>query len=128
MSLTSSLNLARNTLLFSADLTEQHLESLLGQVMSKSVDNADIYLQNSVAETWVLEDGLVKKGGFHIDRGFGLRVISGEKTGFAYADDIALSALHQAASSAKNIVHTSGSTLVKTNQSPAILNLYTDHN
>lgn len=108
-----SLDFATQTLLAPANINEHQLEEVLGKVMARSVDQADIYLQGSRSESWVLEDGIVKTGDFTIDRGFGLRVISGEKTGFAYADDIALPALQKAAQSAKSIVRSGGSHIVQ---------------
>ena len=97
-----------NRYLSPANLSAHQLEEVLGKVMTRSVDSADIYLQGARGESWVLEDGIVKSGDFSIDRGFGLRVISGEKTGFAYADDIALPALQKAAQSARSIVQSGG--------------------
>ncbi len=101
-----SINFATQSLLMPANLSEQQLEEILGKAMKGSVDAADIFLQGLRTESWVLEDGIVKSGEFNIDRGFGLRVISGEKTGFAYADEIELSVLTQAAKSAHSIVQT----------------------
>ena len=103
------LDFATQSLLTPANLSEQQLEEVLGKVMTRSVDSADIYLQGLADESWVLEDGIVKSGDFSIDRGFGLRVISGEKTGFAYADDIALPALTQSRTERASIVQSGGS-------------------
>ena len=61
------------------------------------MDYADLYFQSTYSESWVLEDGIIKEGSFDIDRGVGVRAMSGEKTGFAYADDIVMPALEQAA-------------------------------
>ena len=69
-------------------ISETQLESALGKAIGSTIDAADLYLQQSQNESWMLEDGIVKEGGFSIDRGFGLRVMSGEKTGFAYSDQI----------------------------------------
>ena len=80
------------------------LESVLGKSMSASVDYADVYLQSSVEESWVLDEGIVKQADFDMERGFGLRVMSGSQTGFAYADDISKIALTDAVSSARSIV------------------------
>ncbi len=94
----------------SADLLEPNqldmglLESVLGQSMSASVDYADLYLQASVEESWVLDEGIVKQADFAMERGFGLRVMSGSQTGFAYADDISKVALGDAVTSARSIV------------------------
>lgn len=98
------ITLAKDALLAPAQLDEGALESVLGIAMNRSVDSADLFLQCSYEENWVMEDGLVKDGAFSIDRGFGLRTISGEKVGFAYADEINLKALEQAAASASGIV------------------------
>ena len=119
-----SLDFATQSLLLPADLNSRQLEDILNKVMTRSVDSADIYLQGSRGESWHLEDGIVKSGDFSIDRGFGLRVMSGEKTGFAYADDIALPALQNAAQSAKSIVQSGGSGLVHVDVSKKIPRLY----
>ena len=101
--------IAEASLLAPVNLDESNLAEVLGKAMGKSVDSADIFLQSTQEESWYLEDGIVKSGGFSIDHGFGLRVISGEKTGFAYADDIDKSALLEAANSARSIIHTGSS-------------------
>jgi TldD protein len=93
----------------------------LGNAFGPNIDAADLYLQQSEEEHWSLEDGIVKEGGFSIDRGFGLRVMSGEKTGFAYADQIELSAILEAAKSAKSIVHSGGSALIHSRASKIIV-------
>jgi len=71
--------------------------------MGKGVDYADLYFQQSRQENWVLEDGIIKDGGYHIEQGVGVRACSGEKTGFAYSDDLILPALHSAANAARAI-------------------------
>ena len=94
---------ATESLLKPVNLNSTDLEKIIGRAMGCSIDNADIFLQCTQEENRLLEDGIVKDGGFSIDRGFGLRVIIGEKTGFAYADDINTKALIQAAYSARSI-------------------------
>ncbi len=79
------------------------LQQSLQSIYSGAIDFADIYLQSSVNESWVLEDGIVKEGSFHIESGLGVRAIHGEKTGFAYADAITPAALRQAAAAARGI-------------------------
>jgi TldD protein len=101
---TESLAIARQTLLKPAGLVVSDLEQVMGQLLGAGVDTADIYLQATRYESWGLEDGIVKEGTHSIDRGAGIRAVSGEKTGFAYSDDIALSALLEAARSARAIV------------------------
>lgn len=105
-------------------ISETQLESALGKALGPSIDAADLYLQQSMDESWMLEDGIVKEGHFSIDRGFGLRVMSGEKTGFAYADQIALPAILEAAKTARSIVHTGGSAVVPVYSTPAVRQLY----
>jgi TldD protein len=97
------LKLAESVLLDAHGLGEDDLQAVLDQVMSHSVDHADLYFQFARHESWALEDGIVKEGSHNIDQGVGIRAISGEKTGFAYSDDIVLPALMEAAQSARAI-------------------------
>ncbi|WP_337841467.1 metalloprotease TldD [Rheinheimera sp.] len=90
-------------LLEASELKADDLQQTLGYLFAHQLDYADLYFQSSVHESWALEDGLVKEGSFNIERGVGVRAISGEKTGFAYADAISLQALNQAASAARGI-------------------------
>ena len=90
-------------LLVPAGLTETDLEQSLAIAMSGGVDYADLYFQQSRNENWLLEDGIVKDGGYHIEQGVGVRSCSGEKTGFAYSDDLILPALVDAAKAARAI-------------------------
>jgi len=124
--MTNLIKIATSSLLSEVD--EKQLETVLGKAMGPSVDSADIYLQTSQEETWFLEDGIVKEGNFSIDKGFGLRVISGEKTGFAFADNIDLKALNQAARSAKSIVHSGQSVDLRVKKQTSITPLYPDVN
>ena len=73
------------------------------QVMSSSVDAADLYFQLSREESWALEDGIVKEGSASIEQGVGVRALAGEKTGFAYSDEIVLPALEEASRAARAI-------------------------
>lgn len=98
-----TLSIVRQTLLAPVGLTEIQLEKVLGKMLGKNIDAADIYLQAMRQESWILEDGIIREGNFHIDQGVGIRAISGEKTGFAYSDEIVLSALEQAATAARSI-------------------------
>ncbi|GAB4295067.1 MAG: metalloprotease TldD [Methylophaga sp.] len=90
-------------LLLPAGLTEQDLEKALASTMTRGVDYADLYFQQSRQESWLLEDGIIKDGGYHLEQGVGVRACSGEKTGFAYSDDLILPALLQAAKAAQAI-------------------------
>lgn len=101
--MTDSYQQVNQQLLVPAGLTEADLERALAMTMSKGVDYADLYFQQSRQENWVLEDGIIKDGGYHIEQGVGVRACSGEKTGFAYSDDLILPALHSAAKAASAI-------------------------
>ncbi len=90
-------------LLTPAGLTMANLEETLAMTMSPGVDYADLYFQQSRQESWVLEDGIIKDGAYHIEQGVGVRACSGEKTGFAYSDDLILPALQDAAKAARAI-------------------------
>lgn len=97
------MNLPEQNLLTASEVTADDLQQTLGFLFQHQLDYADLYFQSSVHESWVLEDGLVKDGSFNIERGVGVRAISGEKTGFAYADTISNQALNQAAAAARGI-------------------------
>lgn len=99
----SRLTTASDIILTPAALEYSVLERVLGQAIQGSVDYADLYMQYTQSESWGLEDGIVKSGEFHVDRGFGLRAISGEAIGFAYADCINLKELNHAAKTANSI-------------------------
>ena len=90
-------------LLVPAGLAESDIEKALAITLSGGVDYADLYFQQSRHENWLLEDGIVKDGGYHIEQGVGVRACSGEKTGFAYSDDLILPALIDAAKAARAI-------------------------
>ncbi len=84
-------------------LDEGRLQAVFGQIMAHRVDYADLYFQYSRSESWSLEEGIVKSGSFNIDQGVGVRAISGEKTAFAYSDDITFNALQSAAQATRAI-------------------------
>ncbi len=94
---------ADRTLLAPYGLDAGGIDRVFGQIMTHSVDYADLYFQYSRSEGWSLEEGMVKSGSFNIDQGVGVRAISGEKTAFAYSDDISLPALESAAQATRAI-------------------------
>lgn len=100
--------IAKDVLLKPAGITEHHLDDLFNIIMSRSVDFSDIYFQSSQQESWVLEDGIVKDGNFSIDCGVGIRAVIGDKTGFAYSDDLNLASLQKAANAAAGIAKQGG--------------------
>ncbi len=99
---------ATQALLAPAGLDIGKLQNVLGDMMSHKIDYADLYFQYSRSESWGLEEGQVKSGNFSIDQGVGVRAVSGEKTAFAYSDDITLSALKEAAKATKAIASLGG--------------------
>ncbi len=105
---TTNLDIARQHLLEPVGLDDNSIEQTLGRVMGPSIDNADLYFEYSRAESWMLEDGIVKDGSHSIDQGVGVRAVSGDKTGFAYSDDLVLPALTQAAGAARAIAGQGG--------------------
>ncbi|AWL10802.1 Metalloprotease TldD like protein [Saliniradius amylolyticus] len=100
-------------LLDSAGLSQNDLAQCLGLIYQHDNDFADLYFQSSQHESWVLEDGIIKDGSYNIERGVGVRAVSGEKTGFAYSDDISPEALTQAAKAARSISRSGGNHSVK---------------
>jgi len=86
-----------------AGLEERHLNATLGSIVRGGVDYADLYFQVSRQESWSLEDGIIREGSFSLDQGVGVRAVSGEKTGFAYSDELLLPALERAAQAARAI-------------------------
>lgn len=111
-------------LLQETDVTLNKLTTVLGGVMTRQVDYADVYLQRIDEESWAIEEGVVKDASTSLEQGFGLRVVCGEKTGFAYADDISCRSLTDAASSAGSIVHASGDTTIAVTKHAAAPALY----
>lgn len=100
------INQVADNLLAANQLSLQQLPNLFNLFSDRQIDFADLFFQTSMDEVWTLEDGIIKEGGFHIDRGVGVRAISGEKTGFAYSDVINFAALQDCALAAKGIAQT----------------------
>ena len=99
----SALAQAESLLLAPFSLSESDLSRTFGQILTHQVDYADLYFQYSRSEAWSLDEGIVKSGSFNIDQGVGVRAISGEKTAFAYSDDISSRALGDAANAVRAI-------------------------
>ncbi len=120
----SHLLLAQQTLLQPAGLEEHKLERVLQGLMKPGVDAADLYFQHSASESWMFEEGIVKTGSHHVEQGVGVRAVSGEKTGFAYSDEIALPALTEAAGTANAIVRQGQQAQIQAWNSRAVRPLY----
>jgi TldD protein len=99
----SALAQAESLLLAPFSLTEGDLSRTFGQILTHQLDYADLYFKYSRSEAWSLDEGIVKSGSFNIDQGVGVRAISGEKTAFAYSDDISLRALNDASNAVRAI-------------------------
>ncbi len=97
------LETAKTTLLAPFDLETAKLARIFGTLAARKVDYADLYFQYSRYEGWSLEEGIVKSGSFNIEQGVGVRAISGEKTAFAYSDEISFDALQDAAKATRAI-------------------------
>jgi TldD protein len=108
----SLLSRAEQTLLAPFSLGVRDLPKTFGTILKHGVDYADLYFQYSRSEAWSLEEGIVKSGSFSIDQGVGVRACSGEKTAFAYSDDISAVALDDAAKAVRAIAAAGQSKLV----------------
>jgi len=97
------VNQVKQSILMPYGMQDKDIAQIMDSMLSVSVDNADIYFQSSHFESWILEDGIIKEGAHNIEQGAGVRVVSGEKTGFAYSDRIELSVLLEAAKNVKAI-------------------------
>ncbi|UIF87134.1 metalloprotease TldD [Cupriavidus sp. UYPR2.512] len=98
-----NLATAQQLLLAPYGLDEAKLQRVLADIFTHKVDYADLYFQYTRNEAWSLEEGIVKSGSFSIDQGVGVRAVSGDRTAFAYSDDISLAALSQAAAATRTI-------------------------
>ena len=123
--MSQSLEIAKQALLAPTGLTESDLSSVLGKLTGKHVDSADLYFQSVRQESWSLEDGIVKEGHYHIEQGVGVRAVSGEKTGFAYSDELILPALTQAATTARAIARQGQESQIQAWHSSSVPRLYT---
>ncbi len=108
MTISSAFDTAQKILLSPHLIETRQIEQVFNSMLAHRLDYADLYFQYSRAESWSLEEGIVKSGSFNIDQGVGVRAVSGEKTAFAYSDDISLAALQSAASATRAIASAGG--------------------
>ena len=108
LSVVDPLGVAQEAILRPAGLDEAGMERALGTLLGASIDGGDLYFQVSREEHWGLEDGIVKSGSHSIESGVGVRALAGERTGFAYSDEIVPEALLAAARAARAIARTGG--------------------
>ncbi|QUJ69180.1 metalloprotease TldD [Photobacterium sp. GJ3] len=119
-----TLETVEQTMLAQSGLERDDLSQTLALMADRNVDYGDIYFQSSWHESLVLEDSIIKDGSFNIDRGVGVRAVSGEKTGFAYSDQISKLALTQSATAARGIARGGSNGKVKAFSSPAVQPVY----
>jgi TldD protein len=115
---------ANEILLAPYALDNNKLEQIFGQILAHKVDYADLYFQYNRSEGWSLEEGIVKSGSFNIDQGVGVRAVAGEKTAFAYSDDISLTALTAAAEATRAIARQGKSSATQVARRSRSLDLY----
>ena len=116
--------IACESLLAPAGIGSQELDRVMGQLMASNVDAADLYFQSTRYESWVLEDSIVKEGSYNIEQGAGLRAVAGEKTGFAYSDEIVMPALLEAAGAARSIARSGQQGSIQVRAGTGGLDLY----
>lgn len=109
--------LASSLFLDASGVSQETLGSTLHYLMGRGIDYADLYFQQSHHEFWSLEDGVVRDGSYDISSGVGVRAIHGEKTGFAYSDEISAEALMRSAGSARAITRSGGGGQIRTEPS-----------
>jgi TldD protein len=119
-----SLERVTQSLLSPADIGQAQLHKALALISGPDIDDGDLFFQHSRHESWVLEDGIVKEGSYNIEQGVGVRAISGEKTGFAYSDEITVSALDRACRAARGISRSQGEGRIQTFASKPYQTLY----
>ena len=120
----SSLEIARNHILTPSGLDESHITRAFSTLLDSSADSGDIYFQLRKSEAWSLEDGIVKDASYNIDQGVGIRAIKGEKSGFAYSDEIDLPALIESCKAARAIARGAHSGEIQAWKSSVGNNLY----
>ena len=103
------------------DLESRKLDAVFGALATRRLDYADLFFQYTRSEGWSLEEGIVKTGSFSIEQGVGVRALAGEKTAFAYSDEISYDALHDAAKATRASPELKGPTIASTLSSSASL-------
>ncbi len=119
------ITIAEQQLLEPGGLDQTALQRVLSDLMGPAVDSGDLYFQSTRHESWMLEDGLVRSGSHSIEKGVGIRAISGDRTGFAYADEIILPSLLEASKAARAIASHGDSGRVQAWKSRQVQPLYT---
>ena len=114
------LAIAQSLMLEPFGLSETSMSQALATIREHRVDDADLYFQTTRHEGWSLEEGIVKSGSFSIDQGVGVRAVAGEKTAFAYSDDLSVESLLDAARTVRTIAAAGQNKRVKLERKPKI--------
>jgi TldD protein len=122
------LNSVEQHLLAVSELDQNNLQRVMSELYQHDIDFADMYFQSSHHESWVLEDGIIKDGSYNIERGVGVRAVSGEKTGFAYSDEISLTALLESAKAARTVASRGGDKTVSVFSPTKTPSVYSSNN
>ncbi|MCO7224055.1 metalloprotease TldD [Pleionea sp. CnH1-48] len=124
--MTSQLEQVKNYFLAPAGLDVTDLAKVMESVLGHQIDSSELYFQSTRHESWVLDDGIIKDASYNADRGVGVRAMTGEKTGFAYSEEIISPALHQAANAARSIARAGAVAKMKAWNQPVVTRLYED--
>jgi TldD protein len=118
------LALVRQQVLEPAGLDFAALDRAMSGLLARRLDYGDLYFQSTRYETWSVEDGIVKEGAYSVDQGVGVRAVAGDRTGFAYSDQLDFPALMDAVQAARGIVHGPGEGKLKVPRRPPLAALY----
>ena len=118
------LEAAAQQLLAPAGLDNRDLANTLDRIIVHDIDYADLYFEFSQAEAWSMEEGIIREGSHSIDQGVGVRAVQQDKSGFAYADEILLPALTDAATAARAIARSGGGQQAQTWKNRNVVPLY----
>lgn len=119
---------AKAILLSPGNIQDKQIENLFNEILGYQVDDADIYFQACRHESWLFEDGIIKEASYDIDSGVGIRAMSGEKTGFAYSDEIMMPALMASAKAVSSISRQGGQQKVQAWKGRSVSPLYQETN
>ncbi len=97
-----------NDILSVSGLTLTALDGLLAEALSQGGDHADVYIEYRTRDLLAFEEGILKSASRDISQGAGIRVIAGERTGYAYSDGFELRDMIQASRTASAIAHSGG--------------------
>ena len=110
------IDIARQRLLIPTGLSDDDINKALSAALEGKIDSADLYFQSVTRESWSLDDGIVKDASFNIEQGVGVRAVVGEKSGFAYSDDIEVAALLESSRAARSIAKSAGHNALQTHR------------